>query len=775
MKRILSVAAMAAMWVCSFAQTNESTTGKWIFGEVSSEDAVLVTADSKWKTDSKSRYCYVDSLNNAPLTAKGTELAYAKGLNFTINANANGDVRLGGTTSALWLGDAAVLTLPNCKSGDMVKIEYCTSNKSSTRSLTLTNLDGTFPSSTGKDHQTGTGTILADGNVTIGITGGMYIYSLAVGDEETIDGGGTTTPDNPDNPNDQTPGMSYMTGDAAIATPGLGTGPAIYVSPMGSDTNDGLSAETPLASIQLAIDKAVDPGTTIYLAAGEYRPEARININDRNGTADNYNSLVCLDGRAVINCNHPAHGHSDNPYQGIRLTSSYWHFYHVDVTNASDNGLLIERNKPTGGTSTDIKNRTQDAHDNIIEDCRFYRNGDTGVQIKNLGSFNYILNCDAFENQDEDDGDADGFAPKISVGTGNYFYGCRAYNNSDDGYDVFFKKDGGFEDNVTIVFENCLAYENALINGSVTKGNGNGFKCGSDQGAMNVVLNRCIAVNNVNKGFDQNHNSGDIIMNNCTGYALKNVDGNTLKKAYSYRAYEAIADGHELVATNCIAINDNLTTDTHHDDPTKLGEKSKKYGRTQISVGTLITTDLSVDPSNVVSEDNYAELIAERNSNGDLQWDNITWAHPVEGNTLLVDKGTVVDENTKYKEQGVSVPAIRYTGSAPDLGSFELGLQSKSVSFGTYTNGIGVIQSTKSTGKRVRLVQAFNGQVIMNVADAQAKDKFQLSAYDTNGALIGMHKFNGTNTSIYLPKANGIVVLKVEGEGMNENLKVFVK
>ena len=132
----------------------------------------------------------------------------------------------------------------------------------------------------------------------------------------------------------------------------------------------------------------MDPGTTICLAAGEYRPTARININDRNGTADNYNSLVCLDGRAVINCDHPYHSHSDNPYQGILLTSSYWHFYHVDVTNASDNGLLIERNKPTGGSSTDIQNRTQDAHDNIIEDCKFYRNGDTGVQIKNLGAYN---------------------------------------------------------------------------------------------------------------------------------------------------------------------------------------------------------------------------------------------------------------------------------------------------------------------------------------------------------------------------------------------------
>ena len=96
----------------------------------------------------------------------------------------------------------------------------------------------------------------------------------------------------------------------------------------------------------------------------------------------------------------------------------------MDVTNASDNGLLIERNKPTGGSASDIKNRTQDAHDNIIEDCKFYKNGDTGVQMKNLASYNYVLNCDAFENKDEGDGDADGFAPKISVGTGNYFYGC---------------------------------------------------------------------------------------------------------------------------------------------------------------------------------------------------------------------------------------------------------------------------------------------------------------------------------------------------------------
>lgn len=775
MKKAITMMVGLAFSISMLAQETENTNKQWSFTSVPTNDVSLITADTNWKTDTKSRYCYLQALEQAPLKASDVELSVCEGLQFTITANTDGNLRLAGETSALWLGDGCSLTVPNRKAGDVVTIEYCTSKKTATRSLILTNVEGTFPASTGKDHQTGTGTVTVDGNVTIGIEGGMYIYKMSIGDSTAAGGGGGTTPGNPDNPNDQTRGLNYMTGDEPIATATLGHGPVIYVAPNGDDNNDGATAETPLASIQLAIDKATEPGTTIYLAAGEYRPTERINIDDRNGTADNYNSLVCLDGRAIINCNHPTHGHSDNPYQGIRLTSSYWHFYHVDVTNASDNGLLIERNKPTGGTQQDIINRTQDAHDNIIEDCKFYKNGDTGVQIKNLGAYNYILNCDAYENKDEGDGDADGFAPKISVGTGNYFYGCRAYNNSDDGYDVFFKKDGGFKDNVTIVFENCLAYENALINGVVTKGNGNGFKCGSNQGAMNVVLNRCVAVNNVNKGFDQNHNTGDIIMNNCTGYALKNINGATLSKAYSYRAYEPIAEGHELVATNCVSINDNLKTDTHHSDNTKWGEKSKKYGRTEISVGTVVTCDLNLDPSNVQSEDDYADLIADRDANGDLQWDNITWAHPVEGNALMVDKGTVIDENTKYADQGVAVPAIRYEGTAPDLGAFELGLTSKKISFGTAADGIGTIVKSQADNARVRLVQAFNGQVIVNIEGAQAKEQYTLYAYDTNGTLLGHHTFFGTNTSIYLPKANGMVLLKVKGNQLNATVKAIMK
>ena len=97
--------------------------------------------------------------------------------------------------------------------------------------------------------------------------------------------------------------------------------------------------------------------------------------------------------------------------------------------------------------------------------------------MKNLASNNRIINCDSYLNCDEGQGDADGFAPKISVGDGNYFYGCRAWCNSDDGWDVFYKKDGGFGDNMTVILEECLTYKNGFLdeNTIAPSGNGNGF------------------------------------------------------------------------------------------------------------------------------------------------------------------------------------------------------------------------------------------------------------------------------------------------------------
>ena len=439
-----------------------------------------------------------------------------------------------------------------------------------------------------------------------------------------------------------------------------------WCAPDGDDTTADGSREKPFRSLQRAANLA-GPGDTIIMKAGTYLYDARVNISNC-GTREKPITLMCAEGRAVLDFSAmPYHKHSDNPQQGVRLTASYWHFYRIDICNASDNGLLIERESTQGYPENQ-------AHDNLIEQCNFYRNGDTGLQMKNLAAFNRVVNCDAYLNCDEGQGDADGFAPKISVGDGNYFYGCRAWANSDDGWDVFYKKESGQKDNVCVILENCIAYKNGFLSLDkiAEKGNGNGFKCGSDQGAMNVYMNRCLAIHNKAKGFDQNHNAGDIILNNCTGMTLKALCGD---KTYSYRIYEDIASGHEVRLTNCIAINDNDATDKRDKQgnvkPSEHG-KNGLYGRFEVDetlegLSVVNCEFQKADPSQFINIANDEQLIAERQANGELPI--ITFAHLNEGSPLI-DAGVKIDD-TVYR--GISIGGIEFADEAPDLGAYETG------------------------------------------------------------------------------------------------------
>ncbi len=541
--------------------------------------------------------------------------------------------------------------------------------------------------------------------------------------------------------------LNYTTGE--VVPPSF-TGNIIWCSPDGKDNTANGSEEAPFYSLQKAVD-IVEPGDTIYMKAGTYVYDARININTC-ATEEKPIALYAYGGRAILDFSAmPYHKHSDNPYQGIRLCGSYWHFYRIDITNASDNGLLIERNKPTGGSNTDVLNATEQAHDNIIEECNFYRNGDTGLQMKNLASFNYVINCDSYLNCDEDQGDADGFAPKLSVGDGNYFYGCRAWANSDDGWDVFFKKEGGFTDNVSIIIENSIAYKNGFLSLDqiAPDGNGNGFKMGSNQGAMNVYLNRCLAVCNKAKGFDQNHNAGDIIMNNCTGMTLKSISD----KTYSYRIYEEIASGHTIRLTNCIAINDNAATNKVDKETGlyKEGEDGKygEYGRFEVD-STLVGMEIhtcefqAADPTQFVDITNHEELIAERTADGQLPL--TTFAHLKEG-SFLIDCGTLVD-STVYR--GIPVAGIAYQGALPDLGAYESDYGAESA-----------VHDLSSMGKgQMRLMQTQSGLVIVTIDTPTPPHHAIVCVYDTAGRLICQSHFMGRTTTV-LPHHQGMAVITV--------------
>ena len=567
---------------------------------------------------------------------------------------------------------------------------------------------------------------------------------LAIGDEKQF-----TTEDVPDQPD-------------------IVQGDIIWCAPDGDDATADGSEEKPFFDLQKAVDMA-SPGDRIWMKAGTYVYSKRINIDNRNGEPDKPIELFGKDGQAVLDFSGmPYHAHSNNPYQGVRLTSSYWHLYRIDITNASDNGLLIERNKPTGGSASDIIAATDQAHDNLIECCNFYRNGDTGLQIKNLGANNRIVNCDSYLNCDEGEGDADGFAPKLSVGDNNYFYGCRAWANSDDGWDVFYKKDGNFGDNMTIVLENCISYKNGFLtlDKIAESGNGNGYKMGSNQGAMNVYLNRCLAIHNKAKGFDQNHNAGDIIMNNCTGMTLKSIG----EKSYSYRIYEEIATDHEVRLTNCIAINDNDATDKR-DKTTgqpKPGENGKygQYGRFEVDETldrlSVVTCEFQkASPDEFIDVTNDVELIGERDEDGNLP--ETTFAHLKEGSSLI-DKGTKV-EATTYR--GIEVAGIDYEGEAPDLGAYEYDGQS--------TTAIRVV-SQESADNSVRLIQTQSGIVLLSVNATTGAKSFQAIVCDASGRIIGQHAFDGPTTAIRLPKAcQGVVLVKVLGNGFTGVAKAVVR
>ncbi len=547
-------------------------------------------------------------------------------------------------------------------------------------------------------------------------------------------------------------------------TPDIILGNELWCDPNGDDATADGSEQKPFFDVQKAIDIA-QPGDRIWMKAGTYVYDKRININDRNGEADKMIELFGKDGQAVLDFSAmPYHAHSDNPYQGVRLTSSYWHFKHIDITKASDNGLLIERNKPTGGSSTDIANRTQDAHDNIIELCNFYKNGDTGLQMKNLASNNKVINCDSYLNCDEGEGDADGFAPKLSVGDNNYFYGCRAWANSDDGWDVFYKQEGGFGDNMTIIIENCISYKNGFLdlNTIAPDGNGNGYKCGSDQGAMNVYMNRCLAIHNKAKGFDQNHNAGDIILNNCTGMTLTSISD----KSYSYRIYEDIASGHEVRLVNCIAINDNARTDKKPNDSSQHGKQSA-YGRFEIDetlAGLTVTTCefQAAYPEYFVDVTNDTDLTAARDEDGNLP--ETTFARLL-GTAPLIDKGTKV-EATTYR--GIAVNGIEYVGEAPDLGAYEYD--------GEINTAIKVVRQ-ESADQSIRLFQAQNGMLFLSVNDANSGRDYTLSLYDTSGRILGQHTFCGATTAIRLPQtAQGLVLIRVKGaNGFQGTAKAILK
>ena len=199
MKKIVFTLALLLMSLsAALAQT-------WNFADrdpfIGDADVALINADAtNWYNDAtKSRYNFLSDLDNAALTANGTELNFAKGLLFKCGAavasssgtpaNQSGKIRLNYTGEYLELnGKNLVLTIPNVQKDWVVTVVCKTASKTERGLYASANVGGTTGFGKPSTSQTTcTGTVTETGNVTLTTTdGGMLIYSISVKDPNAV-------------------------------------------------------------------------------------------------------------------------------------------------------------------------------------------------------------------------------------------------------------------------------------------------------------------------------------------------------------------------------------------------------------------------------------------------------------------------------------------------------------------------------------------------------------------------------------------------------------
>ncbi|MEU6373621.1 CBM35 domain-containing protein [Streptomyces sp. NPDC046909] len=293
---------------------------------------------------------------------------------------------------------------------------------------------------------------------------------------------------------------------------------ALYVSPSGTDSAAGtIDAPTTLTS---AISK-VGSGGTIYLRGGTYTYSSTVTIPAGSNGTSSARTLLSAYGSEKPVLNFSAQSESSSN-RGIQLNANYWRIYGLTVERAGDNGIYV------GGSN------------NVIERTVTRYNRDTGLQLGRIASStpssdwpanNLILSAESHDNADSDGEDADGFAAKLTTGSGNVFRYAVSHNNIDDGWDLYTKTDTGAIGPVTI--EDSLSYDNGTLSDGSQAGSGdrNGYKLGGDDIAVNHVVRRSIAFENGKHGFTWNSNPGTMTISNNLSIANTernfNFDGGT--------------------------------------------------------------------------------------------------------------------------------------------------------------------------------------------------------------------------------------------------------
>ncbi|MDR2543873.1 MAG: hypothetical protein LBC80_10565 [Treponema sp.] len=305
----------------------------------------------------------------------------------------------------------------------------------------------------------------------------------------------------------------------------------IYVNNMGNSRNTG-SINSPV-DLQTAIN-FVQPGQTIIVMDGTYTMTAPIVIprynNGRFGAvktlraqtlpSELYRDLDPDDTspRYRVTFDFARNQNLEGIGAGLTLAGNYWHL----------EGFCVEN------TPNQVQGIIVNGSNNRLSWITTHSNGNSGFQIsasasvpkRDWPSYNIIEYCDSFNNRDDAETDADGFAAKLTVGEGNVFLWCMAFNNCDDGWDLFTKKETGTIGIIRLF--GCVSYENMrLLNGHVPNAGGQGFKMGGEGISIRHEIHQSIAFGNLGNAFHSNSNPS-LRVYNSTAIASDGIaQGNT--------------------------------------------------------------------------------------------------------------------------------------------------------------------------------------------------------------------------------------------------------
>ncbi|MBV9947144.1 MAG: right-handed parallel beta-helix repeat-containing protein [Myxococcales bacterium] len=458
-----------------------------------------------------------------------------------------------------------------------------------------------------------------------------------------------------------------------------------YVSPTGSDTAAG-TMDAPFASWGHA-QSAVSPGDTVYFRGGTYRFTqatttcggdtgalvAAVVLSKSGAAGATINYFAFPGEKPVFDFSGITDTTSFNCRQiGVRVQASFLHLKGLELKGTLQLNNLNHESwcvYVIGGTN------------NLFEQLDAHHNMGPGFFVQRGGN-NTFLNCDSHENEDTmtsngDGQSADGFGchPNQAGDTGNVFIGCRAWWNSDDGWDFI---NASAPCTVRYSWSWYNGYKPDAINSgapvSLAAGNGNGFKGGghgdpqmlpSGTVPQHTIEQNCAFFNKAN-GVYANH---DIVnpffynntsFNNGTDFNMLGLDGTTTTSVGFLRNNLAFStDGHRLIADNT---NAGPINDMWNSWDTGLGVTVSAADFQSLTFTPPASCPQAYTPAGTAccAPDDmtcFSGLASARSADGSLP---VLPFLRLAATSALVDKGTDV--------------GLPFSGAAPDLGCFEMGL-----------------------------------------------------------------------------------------------------